>query len=48
MSDDADYLANYRADELYINPARDGAFATIVAEGDEVSLGEVQVTSKWQ
>lgn len=46
MSDDADYLANYRADELYIHPARDGAFATIVGEGDEISLGEVEVTSR--
>ena len=46
MSDDANYLANYRADELYIQPARDGAFATIVAEGEEVSLGEVEVTSR--
>lgn len=46
MSDDADYLANYRTDELYVHPARDGAFATIVAEGDEVSLGEVDVTPR--
>lgn len=46
MSDDADYLANYRTDELYIQPARDGAFAKIVADGEESSLGEVEVTSR--
>lgn len=46
MSDDADYLANYRIDELYIQPARDGAFATIVAEGEEVPLGEMEVTTR--
>jgi Domain of unknown function (DUF4263) len=46
MSDDANYLANYRVDELYIHPARDGAFATIVAEGDEFPLGEVEVTTR--
>ena len=46
MPDDAEYLANYRADELYIIPGRDGAFATIVAEGDEVTLGEVELTSR--
>lgn len=46
MSDDADYLANYRSDELYVHPARDGAFATIVAESDEVQLGEVEITSR--
>jgi len=46
MSENADYLANYRTDELYIHPARDGAFATIVTDGAEVSLGEVEVTSR--
>lgn len=46
MSDDADYLANYRTDELYVHPTRDGAFATIVAEGEEIPLGEVEVTTR--
>lgn len=46
MSDDAEYLTNYRTDELYINPARDGAFATIVTEGEETVLGEVGVTTR--
>lgn len=46
MSNDADYLANYRTDELYVHPGRDGAFATIVADGDEVPIGEVEVTSR--
>lgn len=46
MTDDADYLANYRTDELYVHPAKDGAFATIVADGEEKSLGEVELTSR--
>ncbi|WP_430427662.1 Shedu immune nuclease family protein [Parasphingorhabdus sp.] len=48
MSDDADYLANYRTDELYINPGTAGAYATIVSEGEEVSLGEVEVSSRYK
>jgi hypothetical protein len=44
---DADYLANYKADHLYTHPAKNGAgaFATIVGESEEV-LGEINVTSR--
>lgn len=44
MSDDAEYLANYRIDEFYVHPSRDGAFARIVAEGGDVPVGEIGVT----
>lgn len=46
MSDDAEYLANYRTDELYIHPGQSGAYATIVTDGTEVLLGEVEVTTR--
>jgi hypothetical protein len=48
MSNDADYLANYRTNELYVQPGKNGAFATIVTEGDEVELGVVDVTSRFK
>lgn len=43
MSDDIDYLVNYRPNHLYTYPAQKGAFATIVAESEE-DLGEVELT----
>jgi len=46
MSEDAEFLPNYRTNELYVHPAKDGAFATIVTEGDETTLGEVNVTQR--
>lgn len=45
MSDDVDYLANYKPNQLYTHPAQKGAFATIVAESEE-DLGEVEITSR--
>lgn len=45
MSDDIEYLANYKPNQLYTYPARKGAFATIVAESEE-DLGEVEITPR--
>jgi hypothetical protein len=45
MSDDADYLANYKPNQLYTHPASQGAYATIVGESEEL-LGEIDVTSR--
>jgi hypothetical protein len=45
MSDDIDYLVNYRPNHLYTYPAQKGAFATIVAESEE-DLGEVELTPR--
>ncbi|MBB3858988.1 hypothetical protein GGQ88_000228 [Novosphingobium hassiacum] len=46
MSDDAEFLSNYRTDELYIHPGPSGAYATIVTDGAEVELGEVEITAR--
>lgn len=46
MSDDAEYLPNYRANELYVRPAKEGAYATIVTEGDETEVGEFSLTPR--
>jgi hypothetical protein len=46
MSDDAEFLPNYRTNELYIHPGKDGAFATIVTEGDETLVGEFNLTPR--
>lgn len=43
MSDDIEYLANYKPNQLYINPAPQDAYATIVGENEEL-LGEIDVT----
>lgn len=45
MSDDAEYLANYKPNQLYTHPASQGAYATIVGESEEL-LGEVDVTPR--
>lgn len=45
MSDDIEYLANYKPNQLYTHPAQKGTFATIVAESEE-DLGEVEITSR--
>lgn len=45
MSEDSDYLANYRTNQLYTHPGRAGAYATIVGEGEAV-LGEIEVTAR--
>lgn len=46
MPDDAEYLPNYRTDELYVHPAQKGAFATIVTEGEETKIGEFSLTPR--
>ncbi|MEO6152940.1 MAG: Shedu immune nuclease family protein [Croceibacterium sp.] len=46
MPDDAEYLPNYRTNELYINTAKDGAFATIVTEGDDTLIGEFSLAPR--
>lgn len=46
MSNDAEYLANYVPNKLYVQPAAQGAYATIVDEGEESLIGEVQVTAR--
>jgi hypothetical protein len=45
MSDDSAYLANYKPDRLYTNPAPAGAYATIAGESEEL-IAEVQVSSR--
>lgn len=45
MSDDIDYLVNYKSNQLYKNPTRQGAYATVVGESEDF-LGEVDVTPK--
>lgn len=45
MSDDAEFLANYKPNQLYTHPGKAGTYATIAGESEEV-LGEVDVTSR--
>lgn len=45
MSDDTEYLPNYKTDHLYTNPASKGAFATLVGDSEEL-LGEINVTTR--
>ncbi|WP_099866735.1 Shedu immune nuclease family protein [Pararhizobium haloflavum] len=45
MSDDIEYLANYRANQLYTHPGKAGAYATIVGESEQV-FGEIDVTGR--
>ncbi|KUO58146.1 MAG: hypothetical protein APF80_11975 [Alphaproteobacteria bacterium BRH_c36] len=47
MNDDVEYLANYKADTLYIHPAagNKGAYASLLAE-NEVMIGEIEVTGR--
>lgn len=45
MSDDAEYLANYKPGQLYTHPDKAGTYATIAGESEEV-LGEVDVTNR--
>lgn len=45
MSDDIDYLVNYKANHLYTYPAKKGVFATIVSESAE-DLGEIDFTPR--
>ncbi|CAN5279349.1 hypothetical protein BH10PSE7_BH10PSE7_23770 [soil metagenome] len=45
MTSDAEYLQNYIPDTLYVHPGREGAYATLVVEG-ETSLAEIEVTPR--
>lgn len=45
MSDDAEYLANYKPNQLYTHPGKAGMYATIAAESEEV-IGEIDVTAR--
>lgn len=47
MTDDAEFVANYRLNHLYLNPGKDGAYATIAGESEQV-LGEVNVTGRFK
>lgn len=46
MSEDVEYLVNYRPNQLYTHPAKKGAFATMVGDSDEELLGEIAVTER--
>jgi hypothetical protein len=45
MSDDADFLAKYKSNHLYVHPGKTGAYAAIAGESEEL-LGEIDVTSR--
>jgi len=45
MSEDAEYLARYKKNHLYIHPGKTGAYAAIAGESEEI-IGEIDVTSR--
>jgi len=45
MSRDAEFLANYKSNHLYIHPGPSGTYATLAGE-DEAVVGEIDVTSR--
>lgn len=45
MTDEAEFLANYKPNHLYTHPGSAGAYATIVGE-NEVVLGEIDVSAR--
>jgi hypothetical protein len=45
MSEDIEYLVNYKPDQLYTHPATKGTYATIVGENERV-IGEIDVTDR--
>jgi hypothetical protein len=45
MSDDAEYLANYTPDKLYVHPGPNGAYATICGASEEV-IGGIDITQR--
>ncbi len=45
MSEDAEFIANYKPNHLYVHPGRTGAYAAIAAETEEV-IGEIDVTPR--
>lgn len=47
MSDDAEFIANYKSNHLYIHPGREGAYATIASENEQI-IGEIDVTDRFK
>lgn len=45
VDDNSEYLVNYKADTLYTSPAKNGAYATIVGNSEDV-IAEIDVTSR--
>jgi hypothetical protein len=45
MSDDVEYLANYKPNQLYVNPAPKGAYASVVGESEDF-IGEVEINPR--
>ncbi|WP_108459681.1 Shedu immune nuclease family protein [Devosia naphthalenivorans] len=45
MSADVEYLQNYKTETLYIHPGANGAYATLLADG-ETLLHEIEVTDR--
>jgi hypothetical protein len=45
MPDDAEFIANYKSNHLYVHPGKAGAYASIAGESEEV-IGEIDVTSR--
>ena len=50
MNSELDYIVNYVADRLYVNPNKDGAYASIaadsLADGSETLLAEIDVSAR--
>ncbi|MGE4172167.1 MAG: Shedu immune nuclease family protein [Methylocystis sp.] len=45
MSDDANFIANYKNNHLYVHPGKTGAYAAIAGESEQV-IGEIDVTQR--
>ena len=45
MSEDAEYLARYKNNHLYIHPGQKGAYAAIAGESEQI-IGEIDVTAR--
>jgi Domain of unknown function (DUF4263) len=45
MTDEAEYLANYKSNHLYTHPAAAGVYATIAGESEQI-IGEIDVTDR--
>ena len=47
MTDDITYISNYRSGRLYLNPAKNGVYASM-ARDSEIVLGEIDVTARFK
>jgi hypothetical protein len=45
MSEDSEFIARYKNNHLYVHPGKNGAYAAIAGESEEV-IGEIDVTSR--